>query len=36
MDDQPNKADTFYLLGSALIVAAIVLAVVWVFIQWCL
>jgi len=33
-DDQPNKEAAFYLVGSALIIASIVLGLVWVFSQW--
>jgi len=33
-DHQPNKADAFYLLGSASIIASMVLAIAWAFSQW--
>jgi len=33
-DDQPNNVGALYLLGSASLVASIVLALVWVFTQW--
>jgi hypothetical protein len=33
-DDQPNGPDAFYLLGTASIIASIVLAVVWVLSHW--
>jgi hypothetical protein len=32
-DDQPSKADALYFLGSASIIASIVLAIVWVLTQ---
>jgi hypothetical protein len=31
---QPNNVASLYLLGSASLVASIVLALVWVFTQW--
>jgi len=33
-DDQPNNEAALYLLGSASIIASIVLAVVWILTQW--
>jgi hypothetical protein len=33
-DDQPNTADALFFLGSASIVASIVLGLVWLFSQW--
>jgi hypothetical protein len=33
-DDQPNNEAALYLLGSASIIASIVLAIAWVLTQW--
>jgi hypothetical protein len=33
-DDQPSNVGTFYLWGSASIVASIVLAFAWIVTQW--
>jgi hypothetical protein len=33
-NDQPDNVAALYLLGSASLVASIVLALVWVFSQW--
>jgi hypothetical protein len=33
-DDQPNNAGALYLWGSALIIASIVLALVWLATWW--